>query len=102
GGYAAYHGAPCHRPLPPVCRSNLAGGVMVAPDHAVRQALATVVPDALGCDLISAHVLQSLTIDDDTLSLALRFGYPCDTLLPLYRRQIEQALAPVLAGRTLQ
>ncbi|AJD48731.1 Mrp/Nbp35 family ATP-binding protein [Isoalcanivorax pacificus W11-5] len=74
---------------------------MVAPDHAIRQALATVVPDALGCDLISAHVLQSLTIDDDAVSLALRFGYPCDTRLPLYRRQVEQALAPVLGGRAL-
>ena len=81
--------------------SNEPGNDQSTMDHAIRQALAQVVPDALGCDLISASAVRTLTVTDDSVSLALHFGYPMDTLRPLYQRMVEQALAPVLAGRQL-
>lgn len=74
---------------------------MTSPDYAIRQALAQVVPDALGTDLISAGTLARLEVSEARVVLDLHFGLPMAGLAPLYRRMIEQALAPVLEGRAL-
>lgn len=75
---------------------------MTTADHAIRQALAAVVPDALGCDLLAASVLETVQVTDERVTVALSFGYPCETQLPLYRRQVTQALEPLLDGRRLE
>lgn len=74
---------------------------MSSPDYAIRQALAQVVPDALGCDLVSAGVVRQLEVSDDTVTLALEFGFSLNNLEATYRQLVTTAVSPLLEGRTL-
>jgi ATP-binding protein involved in chromosome partitioning len=78
-----------------------AGGIMAISEQALRQALATIVPDELGTDLVSAGCLRSVAISAAGVQLEIRLGYPCASRLPAYREQIDATLAPLLAGQPL-
>ena len=67
----------------------------------LRQALAGVVPEALGVDLISAGALKHLEEDDQRVIVEIVLGFPFDRVREQYETQIRQALEPVLDGRQL-
>jgi len=69
---------------------------MTISEQAVRQALATIVPQELAVDLVSAGCIHSLQISDSAIQLEVRFGFPCNSRLEEYRRQINTTLAPLL------
>ncbi|EKF74972.1 ATP-binding Mrp/Nbp35 family protein [Alcanivorax hongdengensis A-11-3] len=70
-------------------------------EQAIRQQLATIVPDDLGVDLVSANTVQDLQISDQQVTLRVVPGYPMASQQAALEAQIEQALAPVLEGRSL-
>ena len=70
-------------------------------EQQVRQALATVIPDDLGVDLISAGVPVTVRINDDLLALEVQPGFPCAGEIDHLREQISAALLPILGGRRL-
>lgn len=71
---------------------------MAISEQAIRQALATIVPEELATDLISAGCVQRLQVGDSAVLLEIRFGFPCDSRLADYQQQISEALAPLLGG----
>ena len=72
---------------------------MAISEQAIRQALATVVPEEMGTDLVTAGCVAELQLQDDVLALAIRLGYPCQSRLAPLEADIRAALtalAPAL------
>ena len=74
---------------------------MTISEQALRQALAAIVPDELGTDLVSAGCVTRIAMTDEAVQLEVRLGYPCQSRLADYRQQIGAALEPLLAGAAL-
>ena len=70
-------------------------------DQHVRQALAGVIPEDLGFDLISAGAGVEITANDEVLAVDVCLGFPFASVADEYRSQIETALSPLLEGRRL-
>ncbi|MDF1629589.1 MAG: iron-sulfur cluster carrier protein ApbC [Alcanivoracaceae bacterium] len=71
---------------------------MAISEQVIRQALATIVPQELATDLISAGCVHRLDVADAGVLLEVRLGFPCDSQLARYQAQISESLAPVLGG----
>lgn len=74
---------------------------MTISEQALRQALAAIVPEELGTDMVSAGCVIRLEVNDAGVQLEVRLGYPCESRLADYQQQIHAALEPLLAGLPL-
>ncbi|MCC1495655.1 iron-sulfur cluster carrier protein ApbC [Alcanivorax sp. 1008] len=71
---------------------------MAISEQVIRQALATIVPQELATDLISAGSVHRLDVAEAGVFLEVRLGFPCDSQRARYQAQISESLAPVLGG----
>lgn len=67
----------------------------------IRELLATLPFDDLGCDLVTAGVVEAIVIEKNLLTLRLSFGYPFTTVADSYRERISAHLLPHIAGRDI-
>jgi ATP-binding protein involved in chromosome partitioning len=70
-------------------------------EESVRGALAGIVPEELGCDLVSAGAVHNLHISDSRVILELRLGYPLADVVDELEKTVRAALEPLLESRTL-
>lgn len=64
----------------------------------INNKLATSQWDELGCDLISANVVDGIDIEEGQVTLRLTFGYPFETVADDYRQRLSEWLLPHLDG----
>lgn len=70
-------------------------------EQALRQALSQVVPDALQQDLVAAGAVKDIRVGWREVKVRVQLGYPCDSLLPALRLQLESLLAPLVGSKRL-
>lgn len=67
----------------------------------VHARLAALPWDELGCDLVSAGVVDAIEVDAKQVTLRLTFGYPFASVAEVYRARLSDALLPHIEGRDL-
>jgi ATP-binding protein involved in chromosome partitioning len=67
----------------------------------IREKLSALVWDELGCDLVTAQVVDAIDVEDGQVTLRLTFGYPFASVAEAYRERLSEALLPHLGGRDL-
>lgn len=72
-----------------------------AEQQRVKALLGKLVFEDLGCDLVTAGVVDAVEFADDVVTVRLTFGYPFATVGEQYRQQIADALVPHLNGLDL-
>lgn len=70
-------------------------------EQQVRQALAEIIPEDLGVDLMSAGAAVEVRVSDDQLAVSVTLGFPFLSVEQDYRQQLSDALTPCLGGRSL-
>ncbi|MDX1803604.1 MAG: iron-sulfur cluster carrier protein ApbC [Alcanivorax sp.] len=71
-------------------------------EQRIRQQLATIVPDDLGVDLVSANAISELRVEDQAVVLALTLGFPCDSVKEQLYQRIYNHLLPLIEERQLR
>ncbi len=68
----------------------------VVSEESIQEALKALSNPYLGVDLLTAKILKTLIIQENQISIGLRFGYPIARQLTPLRGVIEKLLKPLL------
>jgi len=71
-------------------------------EQTIQDILKAILDSYLGLDLLTSKVLKTLIVQEDKVSISLRFGYPLGNHLAHLRDEIQQSLQPLLGAAQLQ
>lgn len=70
--------------------------------EAIQETLKAFIDSYLGIDLLAAKVLKTITIQDNVVTIVLKFGYPLNEYLPILKETITHVLQPLLGNARLE